>query len=85
MTYPGVNGGSSYEVERDFDPMGRLVSITYNDPTNTPDVDFAYDLFGNRATMTEYNNASEGKHTEHLGHLLAEMQIVARSYPGAEW
>jgi ring-1,2-phenylacetyl-CoA epoxidase subunit PaaC len=27
----------------------------------------------------------EGKHTEHLGHLLAEMQIVARSYPGAEW
>jgi ring-1,2-phenylacetyl-CoA epoxidase subunit PaaC len=27
----------------------------------------------------------EGKHTEHLGLLLAEMQIVARSYPGAEW
>jgi ring-1,2-phenylacetyl-CoA epoxidase subunit PaaC len=26
-----------------------------------------------------------GQHTEHLGHLLAEMQIVARSYPGAEW
>lgn len=27
----------------------------------------------------------EGKHTEHLGHLLTEMQIVARSHPGAEW
>jgi len=27
----------------------------------------------------------EGRHTEHLGHLLAEMQIVARSYPGTEW
>ncbi|MEP6781588.1 MAG: 1,2-phenylacetyl-CoA epoxidase subunit PaaC [Gemmatimonadaceae bacterium] len=26
-----------------------------------------------------------GKHTEHLGHLLAEMQIVARSHPGASW
>ncbi len=26
-----------------------------------------------------------GRHTEHLGHLLAEMQIVARSHPGAEW
>jgi ring-1,2-phenylacetyl-CoA epoxidase subunit PaaC len=26
-----------------------------------------------------------GKHTEHLGHLLAEMQIVARSFPGASW
>ena len=27
----------------------------------------------------------EGRHTEHLGHLLAEMQIVARSFPGASW
>lgn len=26
-----------------------------------------------------------GKHTEHLGHMLSEMQIVARSHPGAEW
>lgn len=27
----------------------------------------------------------QGRHTEHLGHLLAEMQIVARSFPGASW
>ena len=27
----------------------------------------------------------EGRHTEHLGHMLAEMQIVARSHPGAKW
>lgn len=27
----------------------------------------------------------DGRHTEHLGHLLAEMQIVARSHPGASW
>ena len=26
-----------------------------------------------------------GRHSEHLGHLLAEMQIVARSFPGATW
>jgi ring-1,2-phenylacetyl-CoA epoxidase subunit PaaC len=26
-----------------------------------------------------------GRHTEHLGHLLAEMQIVARSDPTGEW
>ena len=26
-----------------------------------------------------------GRHTEHLGHLLTEMQIVARSHPGASW
>ena len=27
----------------------------------------------------------EGRHTEHLGHLLSEMQILARSHPGAQW
>lgn len=26
-----------------------------------------------------------GMHTEHLGHMLSEMQIVARSHPGADW
>ncbi len=26
-----------------------------------------------------------GRHSEHLGHLLATMQIVARSHPGATW
>jgi ring-1,2-phenylacetyl-CoA epoxidase subunit PaaC len=27
----------------------------------------------------------QGRHSEHLGHMLAEMQIVARSHPGASW
>lgn len=27
----------------------------------------------------------EGRHGEHLGHILAEMQILARSHPGAQW
>jgi ring-1,2-phenylacetyl-CoA epoxidase subunit PaaC len=26
-----------------------------------------------------------GEHTEHLGHLLAEMQVLPRTYPGAAW
>jgi ring-1,2-phenylacetyl-CoA epoxidase subunit PaaC len=26
-----------------------------------------------------------GIHTEHLGYLLAEMQVLQRTYPGAEW
>lgn len=26
-----------------------------------------------------------GIHTEHLGHLLAEMQVLPRSFPGVEW
>lgn len=27
----------------------------------------------------------DGKHTEHLGYLLAEMQYLSRAYPGAKW
>jgi len=27
----------------------------------------------------------EGKHTEHLGYILAEMQYLQRTYPGVEW
>ena len=26
-----------------------------------------------------------GRHTEHLGYLLAEMQFLQRTYPGANW
>ncbi len=36
----------------------------------------------NRFYSTE---SRKGIHSEHLGHLLAEMQIVARSFPGAKW
>lgn len=27
----------------------------------------------------------QGQHSEHLGHLLSEMQFLQRAYPGAEW
>jgi ring-1,2-phenylacetyl-CoA epoxidase subunit PaaC len=27
----------------------------------------------------------QGRHSEHLGYLLAEMQVLAREYPGATW
>jgi ring-1,2-phenylacetyl-CoA epoxidase subunit PaaC len=44
-----------------------------------------------RATLTLPENGymqrggRAGRHSEHLGHLLSEMQIVQRSYPGAKW
>ncbi len=47
-----------------------------------------------RATLTIPNDAPRvastrggrtGLHTESLGHMLAEMQIIARSHPGATW
>jgi len=44
-----------------------------------------------RATLTipsdtfMLSGGRRGRHTEYLGHILSEMQIVARSHPGAEW
>ena len=32
-----------------------------------------------------HSGGRRGRHTEHLGHLLDEMQILARSHPGAKW
>jgi len=31
------------------------------------------------------SGSKRGVHTEHLSHLLAEMQVLQRSYPGARW
>lgn len=31
------------------------------------------------------SGGKDGKHTEHLGYILAEMQFLQRTYPGAEW
>lgn len=48
------------------------------------------DVLG-RATLTTpeapymQRGGRQGRHTEPLGHMLAEMQIVARSHPGASW
>lgn len=44
-----------------------------------------------RATLTlpsdtfMLSGGRRGRHTEYLGHMLSEMQIVARSHPGAAW
>ncbi|MFD7156988.1 1,2-phenylacetyl-CoA epoxidase subunit PaaC [Kribbella sp. NPDC059898] len=33
----------------------------------------------------QHSGGREGRHTEHLGYLLAELQHIARSHPGATW
>jgi ring-1,2-phenylacetyl-CoA epoxidase subunit PaaC len=44
-----------------------------------------------RATLTRpadgwmQSGGRIGRHTEHLGHLLAELQFMQRAYPGAAW
>lgn len=36
-------------------------------------------------TLQLITGRENGHHTEHLGHLLSEMQFLQRAYPGAEW
>ncbi|WP_157428414.1 1,2-phenylacetyl-CoA epoxidase subunit PaaC [Agromyces salentinus] len=38
-----------------------------------------------RTAFTASGGGREGRHTEHLGPLLAEMQVLARQHPGASW
>ncbi|NVD99044.1 1,2-phenylacetyl-CoA epoxidase subunit PaaC [Massilia sp. BJB1822] len=53
--------------------------------------DHVADIFG-EATLTMppveawmQQGGKQGRHSEHLGYLLAEMQFLQRAYPGAEW
>ena len=31
------------------------------------------------------SGGKQGRHTEHFGYLIAQMQILPRTYPGATW
>ena len=37
------------------------------------------------ATRFMQQGGKQGVHTEHLGHLLAEMQVLQRAYPEHAW
>ena len=43
------------------------------------------------ATLTKpegewmHSGSKNGRHTEHMGHILSELQYMQRAYPGAEW
>ena len=75
------------EVDRLLAGAGRTGSGGARGP---PGVEVVNDVV-RRATLTlppegyMHSGGRQGRHTEHLGHMLAEMQIVARSHPGAKW
>lgn len=52
-----------------------LVAETFKRATLTLPIDSGY----------HSSRSREGIHTEHLGHMLAEMQSLARAHPGAKW
>jgi ring-1,2-phenylacetyl-CoA epoxidase subunit PaaC len=38
-----------------------------------------------RPTSVTRSNGKQGVHSEHLGHMLSEMQFLQRAYPGLQW
>jgi len=60
-------------------------------PTIRPAWDTTIDSVLARATLSRPTNpwmrsgGRSGRHSEHLGHLLAELQHLPRTYPGAKW
>jgi ring-1,2-phenylacetyl-CoA epoxidase subunit PaaC len=75
------------EVDTELRKTGVVPDL---EPLKAPWEAMVRDVAG-RATLTIPSGAMRmsrgrlGLHTEHLGHLLAEMQIVARSHPGVKW
>ena len=80
VTYPGVNGDSSYAVQREFDRLGRLLSIVYGDASATPDVKMTYDAAGNRIKMSEFDEdsfANLSRETSYSYNALHRLSAVA--------
>lgn len=76
---------TEYEKEIGNDQLG----IDYNQIKNNWDNKIKTVL--EEATIPVLENSwmqtggKEGRHSEHLGYILAEMQFLQRAYPGAEW
>lgn len=73
------------------DPALVAAGIAIDPPSLRPAWNTRIDAILAEATLARPPDAyaqtggRSGRHTEHLGHLLAEMQHIARSHPGATW
>lgn len=69
---------ASYETETNVsllkDPWLKKVSAVFEEATLT---------VPGKTVMQQ--GGKDGKHTEHLGYILTELQYMQRAYPGAEW
>ena len=69
-----IEAGVAADVRELAEPWRRHVDAVFTEATLTAPRDEFMQQGGKR-----------GVHTEHLGHLLAEMQVLQRSHPGAHW
>lgn len=69
-----IDAGVAADVRSLAEPWRRHVHAVFEEATLTAPAEAFMQQGGKR-----------GVHTEHLGHLLAEMQVLQRSYQGAHW
>jgi len=74
------------------DIVPRIDVGTFPDPVTIRETwNATIDCVLDRGTLTRpadgwmQSGGRAGRHTEHLGHLLADMQYLQRTYPGASW
>ena len=79
-----------FAVPPDFEQLVAAGVATPMDPVRVAATNSVHDVMAS-ATLTLPSDLAlrtggrEGMHTEHLGHLLTEMQWLHRSNPGATW
>ncbi|REJ85235.1 MAG: phenylacetate-CoA oxygenase subunit PaaI [Bacteroidetes bacterium] len=66
------------KIAADLDKIKTLWNKSVEEVFSEAGIDMPKDVF-------MMSGSRKGKHTEHLGHILAEMQSLARSFPGASW
>ena len=75
----------SYEVIAASENFGVDVFLLKNDWLKKVAAIFDEATLSIPENIVMKTGGKEGKHTEHLGFLLAELQYLQRTYPGAEW
>lgn len=80
------------DYEAALEPMGIAVDLSRVQPLWAERVrqvlnEATLDIPGSilRPSSVVQRGGKEGRHTEQLGYLLAEMQFLQRAYPGCEW
>jgi len=75
------------EYEKTLAPLGIAVDLATIRPAWDAKVNEVLTTAGLEIKADEWmqKGGKQGKHTEALGYLLAEMQFLQRAYPGCEW
>ena len=68
-----------------FDPLPGDFAIDADAWAAGVDTVLAQAMLTRPAPPWQHRGGRDGRHTEHLGHLLAEMQHLQRTHPGATW